>query len=150
VSGTDAREGGCLCGAVRYSLAEVPQHMHACHCSICRKISGSATLSVAVPASAIRISGEAQVVTYVSSEWAARSFCARCGAGLWYRLTGEGAKDADYILSAGTLDDLRGLVLDREIYVDSKPDGYAFAGDHPRLTGAEFEATLTATAAEEP
>lgn len=146
MSATDPHTGGCLCGAVRYVAAEVPHHMHACHCTICRRISGAATLSVAVPFAAMQVTGQDRVVTYASSEWAARSFCGRCDSGLWYRQTGVEA--ADYVLSAGTLDDLTGLVLSQEIYVETKPDGYAFAGDHPRLTGPEFEATLTASAKE--
>ncbi|MFN0115378.1 MAG: GFA family protein [Paracoccaceae bacterium] len=143
MSGSGPREGGCLCGAVRYVASDVPDHLHACHCTICRKISGSATISVNVPYAAMRIAGGEHVVFYSSSDWATRSFCGRCGSGLWYRLNGV---DADYIISAGTLDDLRGLMLTKEIYVETKPDGYAFAGDHPRLTGAEFEATLNASA----
>jgi len=140
MSGPDQHTGGCLCGAVRYVVTDLPHHMHACHCTICRRISGAATMSVNVPEAAMQISGDDHIVTYVSSTWAARSFCGRCGSGLWYRLTGVEA--AEYIISAGTLDDLTGMVLTREIYVDTKPDGYAFAGDHPRLTGPEFEATF--------
>jgi hypothetical protein len=34
-------EGGCQCGAVRYSLTEPPQMVYACHRTICRKISTS-------------------------------------------------------------------------------------------------------------
>lgn len=140
------REGGCQCGAVRFVATEVPDHLHACHCTICRKISGAATMSVKVPFAKMQISGAEHVVAYISSDWAARSFCGRCGSGLWYRLRED---DADYILSAGTLDDMTGLTLTQEIYMDTKPDGYAFAGDHPRLTGAEFEATLNANAGAE-
>jgi hypothetical protein len=141
MSNLGPREGGCLCGAVRFVAAEMPDHVHACHCTICRKISGSATISVKVRYAAMRIEGGEHAVVYTSSDWATRSFCGRCGSGLWYRLTGD---DADYIISAGTLDDLTGLILTEEIYVETKPDGYAFAGDHPRLTGAEFEVTLNA------
>ena len=101
-------------------------------------------MSLNVPLAAMTVMGTDHIVTYASSDWAARSFCGRCGAGLWYRLTGEGTDNADYIISAGTLDDLTGLALTREIYVDFKPEGYDFAGDHPRLTGAEFEAALAA------
>jgi hypothetical protein len=140
MSGLGPRSGGCQCGAVRYVAADLEDHMHACHCSICRRISGSATMSVNVPFAAMRIEGAEHVAVYVSSDWATRAFCRRCGSGLWYRLTGDGA---DYVLSAGTLDALGGLRMTREIHVDMKPGGYAFAGDHPRLTGAEFEATLT-------
>lgn len=138
------RTGQCLCGAVRFVAAEVPSHLHACHCSMCRRSSGSVGLSVKVPHAAMRIEGAEHVSSYVSSDWAARSFCTRCGSGLWYRLTQPDPVTADYYLSAGILDDLAGLTLDREIYIDCKPDAYAFAGAHSRLTGAEFEATLTA------
>ena len=139
------REGGCQCGTVRYVAAELDDHMHACHCSICRRISGLATLSVTVPFAAMQIRGQEHVNVYTSSDWATRAFCGRCGSGLWFRLNGE---DADFILSAGTLDDLSGLTLTQEIHVEMKPQGYACAGDHPRLTGAEFEATLTMQAKE--
>jgi hypothetical protein len=122
---------------VRFTASDVPRHMHACHCSICRRISGSAAMCVNVPAAGMAVTGE--VRTYASSDWASRSFCGICGTPLWYRLNREGA---DYSLAAGVLDDLTGLVLDQEIYVDTKPAGYAFAGDHPRLTEAEFMATL--------
>jgi len=134
------RAGGCHCRAVRFVAGTVPAHLHACHCTICRRIAGSMTLSVSIPAAALRVEGAEAIAVYASSDWAERAFCARCGTGLWYRLTGD--PDADHIISAGTLDDLTGLVLDREIYIDRKPPGYALAGDHPRLTGAEFEATL--------
>ena len=48
------------------------------------------------------------------------------------------------MLWCGTLDDVSDLQLGGEIYVDSKPPGYAFVGDHERLTGAEFLASIGA------
>jgi len=38
----------------------------------------------------------------------------------------------------GTLDDPSELELGVEIYIDDKPGFYAFEGEHPRQTGAEF------------
>lgn len=142
---TGERSGGCLCGAVRYVVEDLPGHMHACHCSMCRRTTGSVSLSVVVPFAAMRVDGGEHVIAYRSSDWATRSFCGRCGSSLWYRLTEPDAATADYYLSLGTLDDGNGVALTREIHIDGKPDGYAFAGDHTRLTGAEFEATLTAS-----
>ncbi|MGL5011970.1 MAG: GFA family protein [Paracoccaceae bacterium] len=131
------REGGCLCGAVRFVAGELPSEMHACHCTTCRHVSGSATMSLAVRFGAMKISGAKHVVAYASSGHASRSFCGRCGTPLWYR---SNTPEAGYSISAGLLDDMSGLVLAGEIYVDRKPAGYAYAGDHPRLTGAEYEA----------
>ncbi len=36
--------GGCLCGAIRYSVAAEPVRVTICHCTFCQKITGSAYL----------------------------------------------------------------------------------------------------------
>lgn len=46
------------------------------------------------------------------------------------------------MLSVGALDDSAPFTLAGEIYIDEKPDFYDLAGDHPRMTGAEFLASL--------
>ncbi len=40
--------GGCLCGAVRYRVSGPPLRGTICHCSLCRKSSGSAFLVWAI------------------------------------------------------------------------------------------------------
>ena len=41
--------GGCLCGDVRYRLAEDPLVVYACHCSDCQTMTGSSfALSITV------------------------------------------------------------------------------------------------------
>lgn len=142
------RDGRCLCGGVRFHLSRLPADLHACHCDNCRRISGICSLSVKIAADDITITGGDLVVSYPSSDWASRSFCSRCGSGLWFRITADSdPQAADYYLSAGLLDDRDGLRLVQEIYVDRKPDGYAFAGPTEQLTGAEFEARLAGHAA---
>ena len=83
---------------------------------------------------AVRFQGEASIVRYDSSDWAQRGFCRRCGTHLFYCLRSEDR----YILWMGTFDDVSGFTLSGEIYIDEKPTGYDFAGDHPRLTGQAF------------
>ena len=34
--------GCCSCGSVEYTLREYPMFTHACHCTLCKKITGSA------------------------------------------------------------------------------------------------------------
>ena len=41
-------------------------------------------------------------------------------------------------MCVGAFDDASAFELVGEIYVDEKPPGYAFAGDHPRQTGEQF------------
>ena len=51
--------GGCMCGAVRYSIAEKPIASGLCHCNRCRPQSGSAFSTVIfVHRSAVTITGE--------------------------------------------------------------------------------------------
>jgi hypothetical protein len=42
----------------------------------------------------------------------------------------------------GTFDDQTPFKLAGEIYIDEKPLVYDLAGDHPRMTGEEFMASL--------
>lgn len=48
-----------------------------------------------------------------------------------------------YTMSVGAFDDQGPFRLVREIFIDRKPDGYAFVGDHERWTEAETFARLT-------
>ncbi|WP_128253158.1 GFA family protein [Falsirhodobacter deserti] len=124
--------GHCLCGTVRVTLTDAPAEMHACHCEICRR-QGLIGFSVQVPEGEISISGDT-IRTYASSDWGHRAFCGTCGTNLWFRLNEGGP----YFLSPGLLDDMTGLALADEIFIDRKPAGYALAGERPRLTGDEF------------
>ena len=70
------RTGGCLCGAVRYSVRGDPVHVRRCHCTDCRKESGSAfTVYAQWPVEAFELSGEI-------SSYDGRGFCPRCGSRL--------------------------------------------------------------------
>jgi hypothetical protein len=128
--------GKCLCGAVTFEAEGVNPHVHGCHCSMCRGWSGGPLLAAEV--GSVEFTGESSIRRYQSSAWAERGFCGECGSNLFYRL-----KEADrYIMCTGAFDDQTLFKLVGEIYVDEKPPGYDFAGDHPRQTGEEFMASL--------
>ena len=130
--------GKCLCGAVTFTAQSVESHVHACHCSMCRGWTGGPML--AAQASGVSFGGEDKIKRYASSTWAERGFCSECGTNLFYRL-----KEPEmYMMSTGVFDDAEQFELAGEIYVDEKPSGYDFAGEHPRLTGAEFMASMGA------
>ncbi|MQX37740.1 GFA family protein [Roseospira navarrensis] len=130
-SGT-ARTGGCLCGAVRFSVALEAAEFSACHCSMCRRWIGSPMLAVHCPAP-ITWQGEEHIVRYRSSEWAERCFCGRCGSSLFYFLIPTG----ETVLALGAFDDQDGFAMTSQIFIDEKPAGYAFANDTPTMTGPE-------------
>jgi hypothetical protein len=96
---------------------------------------------LAAAVGSVTFTGEQHIKRYNSSDWAERGFCAECGTNLFYHM-----KDPSmYIMTTGTFDDGEQFTLAGEIYIDEKPGGYDFAGDHPRMTGDEFLASIGMT-----
>lgn len=125
-------EGHCLCGAVSISAVPTRRHVEACHCTMCRRWGGSAYLGVQC-GSDVEFDGEEHIVRYRSSRHAERGFCRQCGSNLFFKYLPNG----NYGLLAGLFDGLEGFTFTEEIFVDEKPDYYAFAGERERLTGPE-------------
>lgn len=126
-----ARTGHCLCGAVKFAAEDVKTDFGVCHCIMCQQWAGGPFF--ATNAAGVTFEGEEHLTRYQSSAWAERGFCNICGSNLFYRMT----KSADHELCIGAFDDKEGFVMTSEIFVDLKPAGFAFAGDHPRLTEKE-------------
>jgi hypothetical protein len=124
-------KGHCMRGAVTVTVAQFGDNMNACHCDMCRRWTGSAF--VAVRASAKDVDLQGPVKTIARSDWATRGWCDTCGSTLFYRTNADGS----YGLSAGLFANTAGRQLNIEYFVDQKPDGFAYAGDHKRLTEAE-------------
>ncbi|NNE53375.1 MAG: GFA family protein [Sulfitobacter sp.] len=124
-------EGRCLCGAVTVSADAQKPMLRACHCDMCRRQNSSAFVSIATNPQSVEIDGPVKV--YRSSEWAERGFCPECGSTLYYAALHDGVKQ----LAAGLFDNAGGAPLKLEFFVDRCPQGYAFAGDHKRLTTAD-------------
>lgn len=124
-----------MCGAVRLHVTDLPTGFGACHCEMCRRWTGSALLAVETPAERVTVAGAEHVARLHSSDWAERAWCARCGSTLWYRVTAPGvAGHGAYEVPLGLLDDASGLSFDTEIFIDCKPDSYAYAGQAARQT----------------
>ncbi|MEG3143794.1 GFA family protein [Sphingomonas sp. RT2P30] len=118
---TELLEGGCRCGAARYTLT-VPAmpEVYCCHCNYCQSWSGSAfTQQVIVPAEALTATGP--IITYGydtdSGATSTHRFCATCHTRLWNdntRLPGS------IVVRAGTLDASDTLVPAAHIWVKRK------------------------------
>ncbi len=79
------REGGCLCGALRYRVTGEPFRTNTCHCTGCRRRTGSAFgISTYFKIEQVDfISGERKVYRYQSDEsgrFADMEFCPDCGS----------------------------------------------------------------------
>ena len=71
------RSGGCLCGAVRYTVNDAPLRVGVCHCADCRRESGSAFVTFAVwPRHAFSHTGDVK-------QFQGRGFCPACGSRLF-------------------------------------------------------------------
>jgi hypothetical protein len=98
---------------------------------MCRRWAGGPVLAASV--GSVTFEGAETVGRYASSDWAERGFCRVCGSNLFYHLKSTG----QYMLCVGAFDDPGAFQLAGEIFIDHRPAGYAFAGDHPRLTEAQ-------------
>ena len=98
-------EGGCLCGAVRYTASAEPILTRACWCRVCQYFaSGNATINVVFPKDAVAIAGQLNdfVSTADSGNRMHRRFCPACGTQLFSE---SEARPNLIIVRAGTLDD---------------------------------------------
>jgi hypothetical protein len=97
--------GGCHCGAIRYSLAGEPAHSSVCHCDSCRRTTGGlATAWLGYPSEALTIE-QGEPRSYGSSEGVQRRFCGVCGTSLFY--SNEPAMPGVVDVLTVTLDDPR-------------------------------------------
>jgi len=134
--------GTCLCGAISISFVPPEAHIDACHCSMCRKWSGGPHMGLPM-VSDPDISGGENIVRYVSSEWAERGFCGKCGTHLFYYFKPR----KGYSFLAGMFEGTNGFTMTEEIFIDAKPDYYHFSGNRERLTEAEVMARFNAAMA---
>jgi len=79
--------GGCLCGGVRFEVAEQLVSASYCHCTRCQRRTGTAASVQArvVPGSLRVIAGEELLVAFQPPGGYPKVFCSRCGSALWSR-----------------------------------------------------------------
>lgn len=133
---TTALKGQCMCGAVKFSATVDEPRVSACHCEMCRRWSSGPYL--AVKCSAVAFEGDDTIRRIRSSDWAERGFCAECGSNLFYQLIGS---DEHYV-SAGLFEDQSLFRMSLQVFTDSRPPYYEFAGETKMMTGAEVFAAF--------
>jgi len=121
--------GGCLCGAVRYIVSDAFQYAMNCHCSNCRRATGSAFKPFAgLPRELLSIiEGESETMRYGSSA----NFdmhCRHCGS-LLYSVV----RDRTYVhVAMGTLLDEPSLRPSMHIFVGSSAPWHTITDDLPQ------------------
>jgi hypothetical protein len=101
------REGGCLCGAVRYRVAGEPVRNSVCSCTCCQRRTGSAFGFGAYfnDAQVTMLRGELNSYEHRSDEtgrWLRFEFCPKCGTQVTWTVEAMPGMRA---IGVGTLDD---------------------------------------------
>ncbi len=113
--------GGCLCRAVRYSVAADAIATRVCWCRDCQYLAaGGATINLVFPAAAISMTGPLRDFPSIadSGNRMHRQFCECCGTPI---TSSSEARPQLTILRAGTLDDPELAKPSLTIWTDSAP-----------------------------
>lgn len=128
---TDTCEGGCACGAVRYRLDSPPMFVHCCHCTGCRRLSGTAfALNAMIETDRLTpLAGQPRpsMLTRESGQTHTQWRCGSCGVLVWGHHPAIGERVA--FIPVGTLDAADAFPPALHCYIRSKlpwvtlPDG---------------------------
>lgn len=124
--------GRCLCGDVSVTVGRHRAEVGACHCSRCRRWTGSALFAFSAEVDEVEVTGPVRIWKHKIAE---RASCGTCGTLLWMRSHGKA-----YEFQVGLFDAARDYPLISEIYSDCAFASVSLAGEHRRATLAEYEA----------
>ena len=121
-------KGSCLCGAVKYEATGEPVRFYHCHCSRCRKATGTghATNLFLQPGRLKWLSGEDQIRSFKvpEAERFTNLFCATCGG----RLPRQRTDAPVVVIPAGSLDQEVPIKPQARIFSGSRA-GWSCEGD---------------------
>ncbi len=127
----DARTlvGSCLCGAVRYAVDDAFRYALNCHCSQCRRATGSAFKPFGgIARDKLRLTHGADALSIYGDGTAHDTHCRRCGS-LLYSVVRDGA----YVhVTLGTLIDAPSIRPSAHIFVASKAPWFTITDDLPQ------------------
>jgi len=111
-------KGTCLCGDVQFEVRDVLPDFYQCHCSLCRKLSGSAsdTATFLNKSQFAWVKGESNIRSYQMASGYRSDFCSTCGSTVPHLME----NGAQYWIPAGLLDDTDDSQVVAHLYVESK------------------------------
>jgi hypothetical protein len=115
----EAIRGSCLCGGVRFEVSPPFRIALHCHCSRCRKHSGTFGLTQArVAREQFRLLAGAELIrVYRPDGGKAKAFCGECGSSMF----GGDWPDGDEVsIRLGSFDDDPGVRPQAHVFVESR------------------------------
>jgi hypothetical protein len=129
-------EGGCTCGAVRFSITAAPLFVHCCHCRWCQRETGASfALNAMIEADRVVLrKGDPEIVHTPSASGKGQKIvrCPTCRIALWSNYAGAG--DKVRFVRVGTLDDPGRLPPDIHIFTASKQPWVVLPPGIPAVT----------------
>jgi hypothetical protein len=124
--------GKCLCGALHYTVADEFAYAANCHCSNCRRTTGSAFKPFAgILRDKLRVARGGENLKIFGDESGHDAHCGRCGS-LLYSVVRDGAW---VHVAMGTLVDDPTIRPTRHIFVGSKAPWFTITDDLPQYEG---------------
>ncbi|GAB3269507.1 GFA family protein [Parahaliea aestuarii] len=120
--------GSCLCGTVRYTATGEPERFYHCHCSRCRKATGTGHASnLFLQGSLQWNSGEASLKRYTlpEAERFSNTFCGECGSRMPLAIEAAGM----VFIPAGSLDEDPAFMPQARIFQGSRASWSCDASD---------------------
>lgn len=115
------RTGQCSCGGTRYKLTKDPMFTHVCHCSQCKRQTGTAFVThVFIETAHFEpISGEIEPVDGPSTTGGGHQLfrCSTCQSALYSQY---GGNEKLSLVKGGTLDDLGSITVGAHLWVEAK------------------------------
>ncbi|RXJ71900.1 aldehyde-activating protein [Veronia nyctiphanis] len=110
--------GKCLCGDVEFSISGHLPHLYQCHCSLCRKLSGSSsdTATFLNKEQFAWIKGEPIINSYRTDSGYRSDFCSKCGSNVLHLMDNR----RQYWIPAGLLNDSKDNQIAAHLFVNSK------------------------------
>jgi hypothetical protein len=125
-------KGTCLCGNVAYEIEPPFKIFQYCHCSRCRKFTGSIhAANLFVPPPQFKwIKGEEQVGKFdlPESKYLTTAFCKTCGSSLPWAVKGG----KNIVVPTGTLDEDPGIRPQQNIFCGSSAPWFIEASELPK------------------
>jgi hypothetical protein len=124
--------GECFCGAVRYAVADMFEYALNCHCSNCRRTTGSAFKPFAgIARDKLSMTSGGDNVMIYGDDVGHDAHCRRCGS-LLYSVVRDGAYAH---VAMGTLVDDPSIRPNAHIFVGSKAPWFSITDDLPQYQG---------------
>jgi len=136
-----AISGSCLCGGVKFEIARAEGPSEICHCTRCRKKSGSTSLEmINVLSKDFKLLSGADLIRSYAAPILNRppayvaDFCSRCGSSV-----PPASPPGDMVeIPAGLFDDDPVVRPDKHIFVDFMPSWQVIRDSLPQLTLREL------------